>query len=131
MKYYQKHSEGLLIAKRAFLRLIREIADENCRQDYRNLVGSATVYTMNSGGFSGRFTSESIMILQIAAERYLVDTFAMTYNLDNRVKLKVRNMAAQHRKAVTIQQSDMHLVKYFRNALALPDGKRGPGGPGF
>ena len=83
MKYYQKHSEGLLIAKRAFLRLVRQIADENCRQDYRDLAGTTTVYTMNSGGFSGRFTSESIMILQTAAERYLVDTFAMTYNLDN------------------------------------------------
>ena len=53
MKYYQKHSEGLLIAKRAFLHLVRQIADENCREDYRDLAGSVTVYMMNSEGFSG------------------------------------------------------------------------------
>ena len=67
IKYYQKASDQLFIAKAAFRRLCQELAQ--CVA--KDLFGPGHT-------FHGRFTKESIMILQIATEKFVSDHFAMS-----------------------------------------------------
>ena len=81
IRKYQK-STDLLIRKLPFQRLVREIA-EKCK-------------------FDNRFQSTAILVLQEAAEAYLVSLFEDT------------NLCAIHAKRVTIMPKDMQLARRIR-----------------
>jgi len=67
IKYYQKESDQLFIAKAA----LRRVCQELTQGAVRDLFGPACT-------FHGRFTKESVMILQIATEKFVSDHFAMS-----------------------------------------------------
>ena len=82
---YQKTTD-LLIRKRAFQRLVREVASHFKAPD----------------GDDYRFQSLALLALQEAAEAYLVGLFEDT------------NLCAIHAKRVTIMPRDIHLARRIR-----------------
>ena len=82
---YQKTTE-LLIKKRPFQRLVREVASQFKASDGDNF----------------RFQSTALLALQEAAEAYLVGLFEDT------------NLCAIHAKRVTIMVKDMRLARRIR-----------------
>ncbi|GAA5907158.1 histone H3 family protein [Sporobolomyces salmoneus] len=90
IRKYQKSTE-MLIRKLPFTRLVREIAT-------------------NLGDKQWRFQASSLLVLQEAAEQYLVDLFADT------------NLCAIHAKRVTIQPKDMTLARRLRGDFVARDG---------
>ena len=76
IKYYQKHSDVLFLAKKAFHGLCRELANNVCKKSGNELHGLSIV-----SRFTGRFSLEAITILQMAAEKYISDELAMAYVL--------------------------------------------------
>ena len=77
IKYYQKHSDNLFLAKKAFRGLCREVANEVCAAEGSGLRGLSDLTQ-----FTGRFSLEAITILQMAAEKYISDELAMGYVLN-------------------------------------------------
>ena len=88
IRKYQKSTE-LLIRKRPFQRLVREIAQE-----------------LNTGIDGLRFQSTAILALQEASEAYLIGLFEDT------------NLCAIHAKRMTIMVKDMHLARRIRGERA-------------
>ncbi|KAJ1359087.1 histone H3 type 2 [Parelaphostrongylus tenuis] len=84
IRRYQKSTEQL-IRKLPFERLVREIA-----QDFK---------------VCGRFQSSSMMVLQVAAEAYLVELF------------EDANLCAIHAKRVTIMPDDIQLARRIRGEI--------------
>jgi histone H3 len=85
IRHFQKTTD-LLIRKRPFQRLVREIAQQLCYKYGQEL----------------RFQSSAILALQEAAEAYLVSLFEDT------------NLCAIHAKRVTIMPKDLHLALRIR-----------------
>ena len=77
IKYYQKHSDNLFLAKKAFRGLCRDVANKVCTAEGSGLHGLSTLM-----GFAGRFSLEAITILQMAAEKYISDELTMGYVLN-------------------------------------------------
>jgi hypothetical protein len=78
IKYYQKHSADLIFLKSAFRKVCIEIADDIVR-DLQRHSPSSTHAHIGGGpiGWSGRFSQESLIALQMSAEKYLTDYFYM------------------------------------------------------
>ena len=93
IRTYQKSTE-LLIRKMPFLRIVRRLVDE---------IPSKTVKDM-------RFQSVAFLALQEALEAYVVGV------------LEDVNLAAIHRKRVTIHQKDIVLVKKVRPDIDKTEG---------
>lgn len=77
IEYYQRHADCFILARGAFQRLCREIADDLAKELARSMPPNATQYTMSITRFTGRFMREAMIVLQLAAERFITDTFAM------------------------------------------------------
>ena len=92
IRQYQKSTE-LLIRKLPFQRLVREIA------------GDSEIITSSLCG-KVRFQSAAVMVLQEAAEAYLVGLFEDT------------NLCAIHAKRVTIMPKDIQLARRIRGERA-------------
>ena len=63
------HSDELICSKAGFTRIVRKIAG-----------GQAHDLANASAEFQGRFTSEALVVLQIAAEKYVTDHFYLSYD---------------------------------------------------
>ncbi len=101
IRRYQASTE-LLIRKRPFQRLVREIA-----QDVQNSLHRQEMHSRREPYFF-RFQSAAILALQEAAEAYFIGIF------------EDANLAALHTKRVTIQPKDVNLVKRLRPTTFHP-----------
>ena len=106
IRYYQKNSDCLYLAKKPFRGLCLELA------------------ARLSSGIVKRYTRESVIVLQMAVEKYLSDYFAMAYHTVG-VELTGKQECTFHRKAKTVIPKDMYLVRFFENALGV-GGSDGP-----
>ncbi len=86
IRLYQK-TNGLLLRKLPFQRLVREIGQENVRN------------------FPARFASNAILALQEASEAYLVGL------------MEDSNLCAIHSRRVTIMPKDIQLARKIRAKL--------------
>lgn len=77
----------------------------------------------------GRFSLESVIVLQMAAEKFISDYFAMAYISIKSCRINGRQECAFHRKAKTVIPKDMHLVKFFYNSLGMGHTTIGATGP--
>ena len=73
IRYYQKHSDCLFFNKKAFRGLCREIANDVTKHIF------GTFLLRGFGEEGGRFSLESIIVLQMATEKYCSDYLAMAY----------------------------------------------------
>jgi histone H3/H4 len=122
IKYYQKQSDCLFFPKSTFRAICREIAGKLPKL----FVGDGQV--VSNGFTGGRFNVEAIIALQMVAENYLSDYFAMAYLPDDRQRVNDRQECAFHRKAKTVTPKDMGLVRFFYNALGSGE-RTGSGRP--
>lgn len=84
---------------------------------------------MLRGFRDGRFSLESVIVLQMAAEKFISDYLAMAYVSIERCGINGSQECAFHRKAKTVIPKDMHLVKFFYNSLGVGHTTIGATGP--
>src|SRR5438552_3006962 len=62
---------------------------------------------------------EDVLVLQMAAEKFVCDYLAMAYIPIKRCEFNGSQECAFHRKAVTVIPKDLHLVKFFYDSLGV------------
>jgi len=121
IRYYQKRSDCLFLSKKPFRDLCREIAEKVSDEMYG---------AFNLRGFKdGRFSLEAVLVLQMAAEKFVCDYLAMAYIPIERCGFNGSQECAFHRKAVTVIPKDLHLVKFFYDSLGVGHPLVGTTGP--